>query len=670
LAQDLLKCRASPFLQLFYGWKYATFPSGERKILRWLGQERVVDSDFKLGEWVVAPKLNTLSSNGKIIRVEPKVMQVLICLAETGDVVSKQTLMRTVWADTFVTDDVLTRSISELRKAFADDPKNPHYIQTIPKGGYRLIATVSIVNGSNGAAHGLADGPSHTPAVTPTTARFRLGRPAAIALAVGAAAVLLVFYGMARRPARPQPPAGRDMLAVLPFQNLNNDPEHDYYADGLTAEMISQLGRFPSDRLGVIAWNSMIRYKGTKKDENEIAWELGANYVLEGTVRRSGNQLSITAELVHIGDRSHVWANSYDGELGDVLALQNRVAKEIASEIQLRLTPEQESRLVNPIPLNPEGYSVYLQSKFSVNRGTEAEIKDQIEKFQQAIQLNPGYAPPYVGMAVAYRRLASEGFAPTSAYVNAQAVLEKSLQIDPTMAEAHEELGWVEWRGNWNYLAAEKEFRGAIEMNPGDAQAHSEYSLYLKSMGRYQEALDQNNAGIQLNPMDSYMQANAGHLLALIRRYGEASEHFRKALEIAPNQPYVHERFGAALLWQGQTEQAIAEFEKARELSRSQPEKMAWLAYAYAVSNRRAEALGLLEQLLRIQQQGQPYLSPFHIALVYAGLGDSENAFHWLDQAVKSHDEWLVYLRVYPEFQSLRSDARFQALERRVGLIQ
>lgn len=630
-----------------------------------------MDSDFKLGEWVVAPKLNTLSSNGKVIRVEPKVMQVLICLAETGDVVSKQTLMRTVWADTFVTDDVLTRSISELRKAFADDPKNPQYIQTIPKGGYRLIATITAMSSRNGAVHGLAASRSTGPGVTPPTARFRLGKLGVIVLALSAAVALLALYGMSRLASRgPRRPPGRDMLAVLPFQNLNNDPEHDYYADGLTAEMISQLGRFPSDRLGVIAWNSMIRYKGTKKDENEIAWELGANYVLEGTVRRAGNQLRITAELVRIGDRSHVWANSYDGDLGDVLALQNRVAKEIASEIQLRLTPEQESRLINPIPLNPEGYSVYLQSKFSVSRGTEAEIKDQIEKFQQAIRLNAGYAPPYLGIAVAYRRLASEGFASASAYVKAQAVLEKSLQIDPAMAEAHQELGWVEWRGNWNFHAAEKEFRRAIELNSGAAQPHSEYSLYLKSMGRYQEALEQSNAGIQLNPMDSYLQANAGHLLALMQRYGEATEHFHKALEIAPNQPYVHERFGAALLWQGQTEQAIAEFEKARELSNSQPEKIAWLAYAYAVSRRRAETLGLLEQLLRIKHQGQPYLSPFHIALVYAGLGDSEHAFYWLDQALKSHDEWLVYLRVYPEFQSLRSDARFQVLERRVGLIQ
>lgn len=576
--------------------------------------------------------------------------------------------MRTVWADTFVTDDVLTRSISELRKAFADDPKDPHYIQTIPKGGYRLVAAVRAVESRNAAGNTTAAGPS-LPTVAPAIARSRFRLPAAIAL-LALAALLAALY-LVRRPS-PNRPAqtGRDMLAVLPFQNLNNDPDHDYYADGLTAEMISQLGRLPSDRLGVIAWNSMIRYKGTKKSEEEVAGELGANYVLEGTVRRSGNQVRITAELVHAGGRSHVWANSYEGDLGDVLAMQSRVAKEIAAEIQLRLTPEQEARLANPAPVNAEGYAVYLKGKFTAGWNTPAGFSSRIEQFQQAIRFNSGYAPPYVGLAVAYRQLASEGFASASAYASAQAALEKALQIDPTMSEAHTEMGWVRWRGDWNFPAAEEQFRRAIELNPSDAQAHGEYSLYLKSMGRYPDALTQINAALKLSPMESYTQANAGHLLGLMQRYDEATEHFRKALELGSDNAYVHERFGAALLWQGKNDQAIAEFEKAVELSHSQPEKLAWLAYAFSLSNRRTEALDLLEQIKRAEREKQQYVSPFHVALVYTGLNDAKNAFHWLDQAVTSHDEWLVYLRVYPEFQRLRSDPRFEALERRVGLIQ
>jgi TolB-like protein/Tfp pilus assembly protein PilF len=594
-------------------------------------------------------------------------MQVLICLVETGDVVSKQTLMRTVWADTFVTDDVLTRSISELRKAFADDPKNPQYIQTIPKGGYRLIAAVSPMDGHN-SSEAMAAAVGSAMPIRPQLRRPRTRWLAAAALLV-AATLLSGLYLVRRSQLNHRPPVGRDMLAVLPFQNLNNDPEHDYYADGLTAEMISQLGRLPSDRLGVIDWHSMIRYKGTRKTEDEIAGELGANYVLEGTVRRAGSQIRITAELVRIGNRTHVWANSYEGDLGDVLALQSRVAKEIASEIQLRLTPEQEARLASPPSVNAEGYAVYLKGKFTTSWNTPSGLNNRIEQFQRAARIDPGYAPPYVGLAVAYRQLASEGFAPASAYSRAQAALEKALQIDPGMSEAHQEMGWVEWRGNWNFAAAEEQFRRAIDLNSSNAQGHGEYSLYLKSMGRFPEALAEINASLELSPMESYTQANAGHLLALIKRYDEAAEHFRKALQLGPDQAYVHERFGAALLWQGKNDQAIAELEKAVELSHSHPEKLCWLAYSYAVTNRTREAVALLDQVKRLERTKQHYVSPFHVALVYVGLHDSQNAFHWLEQAYSSHDEWLVYLGVYPEFEMLRSDLRFHSLERRVGLI-
>ncbi|HLW53065.1 MAG TPA: winged helix-turn-helix domain-containing protein [Candidatus Angelobacter sp.] len=630
-----------------------------------------MDSEFRLGEWLVLPKLNSATLNGKTFHLEPKVMQVLTCLAEAGDIVSKETLMRTVWADTFVTDDVLTRSISELRKVFGDDPKRPQYIQTIPKSGYRLLvpATRESTDRSAATPAPSPSTPSAPSSPRPSPALFRKALVVALlTTGIALATVLVIYFNSRANGIRTVGPAGRNMLAVLPFQNLNNDPEHDYYADGLTAEMISQLGRLPSDRLGVIAWNSMIRYKGTKKSEDEIATELGANYVLEGTVRRSDSHVRITAELVHIGDRSQVWANSYDGNLEDVLSLQNRVAREIASEIQVRLTPEQEARLSNAAPLDPEAYNIYLKGRFSAYAPTEATINKTIEQFQEAIRLNPSYGPAYVQVAVAYRRLASEGFAPSSAYAKAQAALQRALQIDPTMAEAQDEMGWVEWRGNWNFAAAETHFLRARDLAPGDAQPHSEYSLYLKGMGRFQDALAESESVITLNPLDAYGQANAGHLLGLMQRYDEAAPHFRKALELAPNQPYVHERYGAVLLWQGKREQAIAEFERAADLSHGQPEKIAWLAYAYAVSNRRREALSLLALLERAARERKQYVSPLHIALVDAGLGDNEGALRWLAEAYSQHDEWLVYLHVYPEFQNLHSQQRFIDLERRIGL--
>jgi TolB-like protein/DNA-binding winged helix-turn-helix (wHTH) protein/Tfp pilus assembly protein PilF len=623
-----------------------------------------VEGEFQLGRWTVAPRLNSLSSNGKTVHLEPKVMQVLVCLAEAGDVVSKERLMRKVWTDTFVTDDVLIRSISELRKAFEDDPRNPQYIQTIPKSGYRLIAAVEgIANGKQTEVSSKAEA---IPPAAPAQKRPALWT----GLALGLIAILAAAYVIGTHFGSPaRSPAGRDILAVLPFQNLSNDPKDDYFADGLTAEMISQLGRLPSERLGVINWASTIRYKGVKKSDDEIGWALGANYLLEGTVRRAGERVRITAELVRIGDRGHLWANSYDGDLGDILALQSRVAREIASEIRLRLTPEQDARLANPSPINPEGYVVYLKGRFEGMGNTETALRTRIEKLEQSIQLNPNYAPAYAGLGECYRQLASLGYAPSrETYAKARAALLKGLQIDPNFAETHHELAWMEWRLDWNFAAAEKEFQRSIQLNPNDGLAREEYSLFLKSMGRYDEALEQISHALEMNPLSSFTRANAGSLLALKGSYDEATAQFRKAIDAEPAQPYLYMRMGAAYLWQGKTEEGTAQLEKARDLSNNQPEKLLWLGYAYAISGRKAEAAELLNQVMRASTQ--QYVAPSEVAMVYAGLGDKENAIRWLERAYEQRDEWLVYLRVYPEFKSLHSERRFLDLERRIGLIQ
>jgi len=389
------------------------------------------------------------------------------------------------------------------------------------------------------------------------------------------------------------------MLAVMPFQNLSNDPQQEYFADGLTAEMISQLGRLPSEQLGVIAWNSMIHYKGVKASEDEVGSALGANYILEGTVRRSGNHVRITAELVAIGQRSHVWANSYDGELGDVLEVQNRVARAIAREIQLRFTPEQEARLKIPTTINGEGYEAYLKGKFWDNGGPKG-LRNQLEHFEKAIALNPLHAEAYNGLATAYIQLASLGYAPPQpAYASARAAAEKALQLDPNSAEAYLDLGWIDWRRDWNFASAEKNFRRAIELGPNNSLAHARYSLYLKSMGRFEESLAEITRAMELSPLDSFSQANAGHLLGIMHRYGPAKERFRRGLELAPNEAYVHERFGAVLLWQNRYDEAMQEFQRARELSSLQPEKIAWLAYASAAAGRKDEAQQMLTQLDR-----------------------------------------------------------------------
>lgn len=626
-----------------------------------------MDGDFRLGAWLVAPKLNTLSLNGKSVRLEPKVMQVLVCLAESSDVTPKEKLMRRVWADTFVTDDVLTRSISELRKVFEDDPKNPRFIQTIPKGGYRLMVPVreaKLPEAENSTAV-----PAPAPAFETEPSRRNLV-PIAI---VGLAILLLLAYTIGRhfsQPATKVPAIAtgseRPTLAVLPFQDLSNDPQQEYFADGLTAEMISQFGRLPSERLAVIAWNSMRRYKGTKKSADEIGEELGANYLLEGTVRRSDDKVRITAELIRAGDRSHVWANSYDGDLGDVLALQSRVAREIANEIRLQLTPQEEERLAKQPTVTVEGYDAYLRGKFLPKMDTGESFLEGIRHFQQAIRLNPSYAPAYAGLAMSYRMLASRGFAPPKeTYAKALQATRKALELDPDSAEAHHELAFVEWRYLWNFAEADKEFKRALELAPDDAAILHSYSLYLKSIGNYVEASRIGSRGIAISPLDSFAHTNHGTALALLGRYNEAMQEFNSVIAKEPGNYYVYERMGAVLLWQGKKQDAIAAFEKSLTLSGVTGEKLAWLGYAYAVNGQRAEAMQISAQLDRAPKQN--YVSPFYRALLETGLGNREDALTWLQRAYDARDEWMVYLRIYPEFDSLHSDPRFQNLERRIG---
>ena len=615
-----------------------------------------MQGEFQVADWVVSPKLNSFRKNGHVVHLEPKVMQVLVCLAEERDVVSKEKLMRRVWPDTFVTDDVLTRSISELRKGFEDNAKDPQYIQTIPKGGYRLIAPILDVQ------------PPKTLPTVPPAPSFEVEKkkpwPKFPLLFVCALALLTIVYAVGRYNSRPTV-SGRAMLAVLPFQNLSKDPDQQYFADGLTAEMISQIGRLPSDRLGVIDWNSMERYRGSTRDESKIAWELGANYLLEGTVRRSGNQVRITAELLETGKRGHIWSNSYDGSLEDVLQLQNQVAREIASEIRVQLTPQDEMRLANAAPVNGQGYEDYLKAKFGSDNSMPNTTK-KMGHLQEAIRLNPGYAPAYVALAVSYRNDASRGFAdPKSSYAAARAAIEKALAIDPLSAEAHRELAWIEWRYDWDFDAANREFRRAEALDPNSGLTHATYALYLKSMARFNEAFDEVRKSLELDPLNSYSLANAGSQLALMHEFPAAEVEFEKALRMDSREPYIYLRLGPVYLLEGKKQQAIAALERARDYSNGQQDKIAWLGYAYAVSGRTDDARKILDELRDLASRGD-YVSPLHVALVYAGLGDKNEAFTYLEKAYQNRDEYLVYLNVYPELESLRSDSRFQDLTRRM----
>jgi TolB-like protein/DNA-binding winged helix-turn-helix (wHTH) protein/Flp pilus assembly protein TadD len=624
-----------------------------------------MEGDFRVQDWVVSPKLNSLSRNGKVVRLEPKVMQVLVCLAESGGVVSKEKLMNTVWADTFVTDDVLTRSISELRKVFEEDRKNPRFIQTISKGGYRLVAAVAdLETPQEEQAKAQPTTATEPASVGPAKARRKFW----VASALAATALLAVAYVIGRHTGRAPNAASRPLLAVLPFHNLNNDPQQDYFADGLTAEMISQVGRLPSDRLGVIAWNTMVRYKDTHEDQNHVLRHLGADYLLEGTVRRSGNEVRVTAELLREGKTDHIWSNSYTGTLDDVLAIQNRIAREIASEILVQLSPQEDARFTAKTPVTGAGYDAYLKARVNSEAITGKRAQDKIENLKQAIRLSPAYAPPYVSMASQYRSEASLGLSdPKASYEAARTLIAKALEIDPNSSGAYRELAWIEWRYEWNFSAADRDFRHALELNPNEAVTHDMYELYLRSMGRNDEALTHSVRARELNPMEFFNRTNAGSLLGLMKRFDEAHEQFRKALENDPEQPYVYERLGPVYLLEGKNDEAIKTLEKARDLSGGQQDKLGWLGYAYGVSGRKADAFKVLDQFKALSAEGH-YVSPLHVALVYSGMRDRDNTLSWLERAYEKHDEYLVYLNVYPEFQWLQSDPHFQEILKKVGL--
>ena len=613
-----------------------------------------MEGDFQVGNWLVQPKVNTISGNGKTAHVEPKAMQVLMFLAEhAGDVIAKERIIQAVWADTFVTDDVLTRAISELRKAFEDDPHGPRFIQTIPKGGYRLIAPVEPVGATRGVQ----------------TSREGLPRPYKVAALMAAASAGIVVVILALNIAglrdrlfpRPAPPSGKVRLVVLPFENLSGDPEQEYFSDGMTEEMTAQLGQLSPERLAVIGRASAMTYKHAKKTIDQIGKELRVQYVLEGSVRRAGDHVRITAQLIEVGDQTHVWAQSYDRALRDALVLQSEVAQAVANEIELKLTPQQQARLATLRPVNPEAYELYLKGKYYDERGGVSNTQKAQVYFQQAIEKDPQYAPAYAGMALAYPDFAVLSGVPVKdAHARTRELTLKALEIDPHLAEAHLALADFEF-GGWNWSAAEREYERAISLNPSYAEAREHYAEFLSCMGRHNQALAEVKQAHELDPLSLLINTQVGYTFYWARRPDEAMDQFKKALDLDPSHGRAHIGLGRAYVYKGMFDEGIAEIEKGHASWGLQRGSL-W-GYALGAGGRREEAVKMLRRYLEIRK---PF-TPFAVATFYAGLGDKDKALAWLERAFDEHGYSLLRLKVDPFFDSLRSDPRFQDLVRRMN---
>jgi TolB-like protein/DNA-binding winged helix-turn-helix (wHTH) protein/Flp pilus assembly protein TadD len=664
----------------------------------------VFEADIRAGE---------LRKQGLKIKLQEKPFQVLATLlARSGDLVTRDELREKLWpGDTFVDfDHGINIAINKLREALGDSAESPRFIETLARRGYRFIARVEpvasnhpsepaplspsaetksdLANSKIGSRHStLVEVPVKRPPVeqreTPSLPLLpsevkelrgdgapRAYRSRLVTIAVLSFLLVVAGYiGWRLHAPRAKPSSGKIMLAVLPFDNLSGNLEQDYFSDGLTEEMITQLGRLHPERLGVIARTTMMQYRGTHKTTSQIGRELGANYILEGSVRRAGDRVRISAQLIQVSDQTHVWAESYERDLSDVLTLQSDVARSIADSIQLQLTPAQRERLASARAVNPAAYEDNLKGRYYWNKRTEEGFKKAINYFNQAIAEDPNYAPAYAGLADTYSLLGSvpaNVLTPREAMPKARVAATKALDIDESLAEAHVSLGYVRMAYDWDFRGAEAEFKRAIELNPAYPTAHQWYAFYLTAMGRLNEAAIENQLAEKLDPLSLSVNSQIAWSFYVARQYDQSIAQSRKTIELEPDLYTSYLYLGLAYEGKKMYPEAISEFEKADSLSGGNPIILGALGHTYAMSGNKDKAHEMLRNLARIgKHRHVPGLYP---AAINAGLGDKDEAIRWLSKAVEDRSDYCILLGIEPEAENLHSDPRFQKLLHRIGL--
>lgn len=548
-----------------------------------------------------------LRKQGIKIKLQEQPFQILRMLLERpGELVTREELRQRIWpSDTFVDfDQGLHNAILRLRHALSDSAGNPRFVETIPRRGYRFIGAMG-------------------------------GGPRRI-----------------------------EALAVLPLENLSHDPEQDYFAEGLTEALITSLAKISA--LRVISRTSVMQYKGVHRPLREIARELQVSGIVEGTVTRSGERVRISAQLIDACSDIHLWAESYDRDLRDILALQSEVAHAIAREVQVKVTPQEQAQLAHTHPVNPEAYEAYLKGRYYWNKRTGEGVKKGAEYFQQAIQNDPTYAAAYAGLADCSGIAGWWGFAsPDLGCGRAKVAARKALEIDETLADAHASLGWALLHYDWDDLASEREFQRAIQLNPNYATAHQWYGHTLICMGRFEEGLSEVKRAIQLDPLSLPIRVSYAGLLWLTRQDDQAIEQSKKALELDSNYAGLHWSLGLAYVGKGMYESASEELQKASSLSGGAAKFIADLGYSYAIAGNRNATLRILEQLQ--ERSKQSYINSYAIAQIYTALNDKDEAFRYLGDAYCERSSFMAYLRIDPLLHGLHSDSRFQDLLRRLS---
>jgi len=624
----------------------------------------VFEVDFAAGE---------LRKHGIRIKLRgEQPFQVLsILLEHPGEVITREELCKKLWpADTFVDfEHSLATAIGKIREALGDSADNPRYIETLPRRGYRFIANVTVLsadplNKVQPATRDIPRAEDHGQVELASKAEVPKPQPWARAWKISAfalvPALVILMAWIVHSASRPS--SNIRSLAVLPLESLSGDASQDYFADGMTDELITDLGKISA--LRVISRTSVMPYKRVRKSLPQIARELSVDAVVEGTVLRSGEQVRITAQLIQASADKHLWAESYEGDLRDTLALQKKVARAIAEQIRINLTPQEQAVLKNVKVVNPEAYEAYLKGRYFWNKRTADGLKKAIDYFNQAIEKDPNYAQAYTGLADSYALLGDWEYgilAPKEAFPRAKAAATKALELDNTLGEAHTSLAFSLDLFDWDWAAAEREFRRAIELNPGYATAHHWYAWHLSEMGRNREAIAEMRKAQNLDPLSLIISADVAEILLVAHSYDQAIEQSRKTIDMDPNFAVAHYELGQALVQKHMYKEAIAELQKAIELSGGSTTCTSNLAFAYAASGRRKEAVKILSDLKNRSKQNAS-----EIALMYVGLDEKDQAMTWLEKAYEERFNPSILLR--PAFDPLRSDPRFQNLVRRIGL--
>jgi len=625
---------------------------------------------LRFGVFEVDLRAGELRKHGVRLRLQEQPFQILAMLLERpGETVTREELRNRLWtAETFVDfDHGVNKAVNRIREALGDSATSPRFVETVARRGYRFIAdvavgertpearTVDLVPLPEDVAAAAAQ-PSSGP-----VRRWYLWTITGVTLALAS-----IIVGVWLRQARAPQSTPIRSLAVLPLENLSGDDSQEYFADGMTDELIATLGQISA--LRVISRTSVMPYKRVRKPLSAIARELNVDAVIEGTVLRSGGQVRITAQLIEARDDRHLWSETYDGEVRDALTLQNKVAQAIAEQIRVNLNAHEQATLKHAnVVVDPQAYEAYLKGRYFWNKRTGEDLEKAVEYFNRAIERDPNYAPAYSGLADTYALLGDWEYgvlAPRDAFPRAKAAAVKALQLDNTLGEAHTSLAFCLDAFDWDFKSADTEFRRGIELNPGYATAHHWYAWHMALLRKNDDAIAEMKRAQDLDPLSLIINADLAELLLIAHFTDESIRQSRKTIEMEVNFPLAHNQLALAYLQRQNQADAISELQKAVQLSAGSQTCTANLARAYALSGRRNEAVQLLGDLK--QRSSASYSNAPEIAVVYAALGDTDQAMTWLEKGYDERFNPGVLLR--PGFDPLRTDRRFQSLEHRVGL--